>query len=267
MTTELDVLPLERPRRLRPEWLGPLFWKPKQTLASILEQGYATWFLPLLILTLLAVVTILVAGPIRQAAAAAAPQTIPQDFQYWAPEQQKAYMESLSAASGTTTVYVLPAVSELLKLWIGWFLLGAILHLVLTLAGSRGSMTSALNLVAWASLPAAIRYLVQIGSMLTTHQLITHPGLSGFAAETGSIVSRYLSAVLPFVDIYLVWTIVLLVVAIVTSSGVPVGKTLVSVLISIVILLLLEALPGFIGAQLGSLGGSGGGGGYYMGVG
>jgi len=265
MTTDLDVLPIERPRRLRLEWLGPLFWKPRTTLARIQELGYATWITPLLVVTLLAVAAILVAGPIRQAASAAAPQTPPQDFQYWAPEQQKAYMQSMAAASGTTVVYVLPAMGELLKIWIGWFLLGAILHLVLTLAGSRGNMTSALNLVAWAGLPAALRYIVQIGGMLVAHQVIAHPGLSGFAPQAGSAVMRYLGAVLPFIDLYLVWGIALLLVGLIPSAGIPAGKAWVGVLISVALLLLLKALPGFIGASLGSLGG--GGGFFPMGVG
>jgi hypothetical protein len=257
MTTDLDILPIERPRRLRLDWLGPLFWKPRQTLARIQEQGYATWITPLLVLTLLAIVTILVAGPIRQAASAG-PQTLPKDFQYWAPEQQKAYSQSMAAASGATVVYVLPAIGELLKIWIGWFLLGAILHLVLTLTGSRGNMTAALNLAAWAGLPAAVRYAVQIGGMLLTHQAIAHPGLSGFAPQAGSVAAHYLGAVLPFIDIYLIWAIALLLVGLIPSAGISAGKAWMGVLVSVAILLLLEALPGFIGAQLGSLGGGGG---------
>jgi hypothetical protein len=260
MTTELDVLPIQRPRRLRLDWLGPLFWRPRQTLSRVQEEGHATWLAPLLLLTLLAIVAILIAGPIRQESAAAKPQTPPQDFQYWSPEQQNQYMQSMATASGPTIVYVMPAVSELLKIWLGWFLFAAILHLSLTLAGSRGNMTSALNLVAWAGLPAALRYLVQIGSMLFAHQLVAHPGLSGFAPADGSFIVRYLGAILPFIDIYLVWTVALLLVGLIPTSGISAGKLIVTLLISLAILLFLEALPGFIGAQLGALGGGGGGG-------
>jgi hypothetical protein len=258
MTTELDVLPLQRPRRLRLDWLGPLLWRPRQTLEKIQQETYGTWLAPLLLLTVLALVAVLIGGPLRQAAAAAAPQTLPQDYQYWSPEQQAQYTQSLATAVGPTVIYVVPAAGELLKIWLGWFLFAAILHLVLTLAGSRGTMTSALNLVAWSSVPVAIRYLVQIGGMLFAQQLVAHPGLSGFAPQDGGMVVRYLGAILPFIDLYLLWGVVLMIVGLVPSAGISTRKVLVGVLISLVILLLLEALPGFIGAQLGSLGGSGG---------
>ncbi|HEY3344584.1 MAG TPA: YIP1 family protein [Anaerolineaceae bacterium] len=258
MTTELDILPIQRPRRLRLDWLGPLFWRPKQTLEKVQQEPYGTWLAPLLALTILAVIAVLIGGPLRQAAAAAAPQTLPQNFQYWSPEQQSQYTQSLATAVGPTIIYVLPAAGELLKIWLGWFLFAAILHLALTLAGSRGNMTSALNLVAWSSLPVAVRYLVQIGSMLFAQQLVAHPGLSGFAPQASGAVVRYLGAVLPFLDLYLVWGVILMIIGLVPSAGISTRKILVGVLISLAILLLLEALPGFISTQLGSLGGTGG---------
>ena len=218
------------------------------------EGSHGTWLAPLLVLTLLAIVLVLVAGPIKQAAAADGPQELPQDFQYWSPEQQQMFMQSSSQSQGPVFVYVFPAVTALLKIWVGWFLLAAVLHLALTLSGSRSSLTTVLNLVAWASLPIAVRFLVQIGGLLMTHQPITHPGLSGFAVSEGGALVRYIGAILPLIDLYLVWMIGLIVAGLRPLSGMTLAKIWICVLVSLLIVLVLEALPGFLGTQFGGMG-------------
>ena len=87
------------------------------------------------------------------------------------PEQQQQYMDAQSSMNGPATIYVFPAIGALAGLWLSWFLLGAFLHLVMTMLGGRGTNTSAFNIAAWASLPFAIRMIVQIIFMLTNKQL------------------------------------------------------------------------------------------------
>ena len=59
------------------------------------------------------------------------------------------------------------------------------LHLSLTLTGSRAHSVRSYNLVAWTMLPLAVRQVVQIGAMLFTHSLISASGLSGFVTVSG----------------------------------------------------------------------------------
>lgn len=253
MATETEFLPLKRPRAFHFAWVLPLFWRPRRTLSEAADQNRATWITPLIVLTLLALLAVLVAAPIRQAAVANGPQSMPPDFQYWSPEQQQQYIQTLSAQSGPVFVYLFPALSSLIKIWVGWLLLGGVLHLVLTLAGSRSTLTLAFNLAGWASLPLALRSLVQVVSMLFTHQLIASPGLAGFApAESAGLVS-YLVAMLPIIDLYLLWMAALLLVGVRLQSGIGLGKVWGSVLVTLVVVLALQALPGFISGQLGSL--------------
>ena len=68
-------------------------------------------------------------------------------------------------------------------LWVGWIVLGGLLHLGSTLLGGRGSMQGALNITAWATLPFALRDLLQTVYMLSASHAITSPGLSGFATS------------------------------------------------------------------------------------
>lgn len=250
---ELDEPLLEKPRRLRWEWVFPLFFKPRATLQKVAEQEKGVWQSPLLILCVMAVIVVLVAGPIRMQAAQAG-AALPEGFEYWLPEEQERYMESQASMNGPLTLYVLPALGAVAGIFIRWFLLGSILHLSLTLAGSRSSNTAALNLVGWASLPYALRSLVQIVGMLLSRSVINAPGLSGFAAQGAAGAAAFAGALLAFVDLYLIWQIILLLVGVVPVSRLARGKAWLLTLLAVAIVLALSALPGFLGAALGGNG-------------
>lgn len=252
---ELDEPLQEKTRKLRWNWVFPLFFKPRRTLEEIGKEEKGVWLTPLLILSVLAILVVLVAGPIRTQAALGGGE-LPADFEYWMPEQQEQYLNSQTSMNGPLFVYVFPAVGALAGIWVRWFLLGSILHLLLTLAGSRSGNTAALNLVAWASLPYAVRSIVQIVSMLATRGLINKPGLSGFAAADASGLAAFLGALLVFIDIYLIWQVILLLIGVLPMSRLSRGKAWAFTLLAVLIVLALAALPGFISAQF-----SGGGGG------
>lgn len=208
----------------------------------------------MLLLTALALTLVIVSGPVLLSQAQMN-NNLPPDFQYYSPEQQQQFAQGVQTQQSAIFIYVFPALGKLAGLWIGWFLLGSVLHLTLTLSGSRSTNRSALNLTAWASLPFALRYLVQIIAILATRQLITQPGLSGFVAADAGRSIALLGALLTFVDIYLIWQIVLLLIGVTPLSGLTRAKAWSAAMISVLILLLLSALPGFIGAQVSNLAG------------
>ncbi len=249
--TEPTVLAPER--RTHFDWVPGLCFKPAHTLRAIAEHSAAAWLLPLLLISIFALAAVFAAGPVRQAAALNSGGNLPADFQYWPPEQQAQYQQSQAARSGPLFVYVLPAVSALAGVWLGWFVLSALLHLLLTLAGSRASMTAYLNLVGWASLPLALRYIVQGGYALIEKQQVTMAGLSGFAPVGEGFVPAYLGALLVFIDIYFLWQVVLLFVGARPTTGLSNGKVTANLILSLVILLLLSALPGYLITQLSGL--------------
>lgn len=243
-----------RPRRLRFDWLLPVFFRPGRTMKAITTQESGVWLAPLIILSILALVLTLAGGPARAAASQAqAGGELPPDFQYWSPEQQEQYFQSQQNRSSPVVIYVLPALGALAGVWIGWVLLGSILHLGLTLVGSRGSNISALNLAAWASMPFAIRFIVQTVWLLTTRQLIQAPGISGFIAADAAGFQAFLRSMLAHVDLYTLWMIVLLLVGVVPLTGLGKGKAWLAVIVSVLVLLAIQALPAFIAAQLSGL--------------
>lgn len=252
---ELDTLELERPRRLHFEWVLPVFLKPRATFQKIAQQTNGVWLAPLLILTALLIVQALVAGPLR-AQAAQMGATLPDDFQYYPPEMQEKILAGQQSAAGPVFSHVFPMVGSVIGLWVAWLLLGSILHLALTLAGSRGRASAALNVVGWASMPLAIRVVVQIVALLVTQQLIQQPGLSGFMPTDMGRLRLFLSLMLGFVDLYFLWQVGLMITGVLAISGLSRGKAWAATLAAVLIMLVLQALPGFIGSQIGGGGSS-----------
>jgi|CXWL01.1.fsa_nt_gi hypothetical protein len=251
--TETVAPPLEPPRRFHFGWLFPALFRPRSTFATIASQTSDVWLTPLLVLMLTAMLNVIAAGPIKQAAALGGSPTLPPGFEFYTPEQQAQFFQAAQATQGPVFVYVFPAIISALSVWVGWLIVVGLLHLVLTLLGGRGSARSAMNVVAWASLPFAVRDLLRIGFMIATQRLVGHPGLSGFAPADGGGVSLFLSGMLGLFDVYLIWHIILLVLGARHTDNLAMGKTTAGVTVTILAMMLLQTVPGFIAAQFQEL--------------
>ena len=223
--------------------------RPRQTFSATIAEARSTWLTPMLILSVTALLLVLVSGYLKSQAALMGEVTLPPDWQYWTPEMQDNYMQAQQLTQGKVFIYAIPLVSAWTSLWLGWVVLGGLLHLGSTLLGGRGSMQGALNIAAWASLPFALRDILRVVYMLSASHAITSPGLSGFAT------SAFLVQILARTDIFLIWNILLLIIGFSIVDGLPRGKALVGVLIVVIILLVAQAgvgtaISGFSGTAV-----------------
>ena len=223
-----------------------LFVRPRSVFQTMSSETRATWGTPLLILTTTAILVVIVAGYLKSHATMMGEVQLPPDWQYWTPEMQNNYMQAQQATQGPVFMYIMPTVSLLLGLWLGWLLLAALLHFGSTLLGGRGSMQGALNIVAWASLPFAVRDMLRIVFMVSVGHGIASPGLSGFASTAG-----FVSHILTRVDIFLGWQMILLAVGFSITDGLSRPKAVTGVVIVILLVLLAQAGLGALSARLG----------------
>jgi hypothetical protein len=237
----------------RAGWLPGVLLRPARTMRAIAAEDRSVWQIPMILLTLLTLALVIVASPLRQQAAQAMPAEPPPGFEYMSPEQQQQYMAAQASASGSTQTLVFPAVGGVLGLWLGFLVFGGLMHLILTMLGSRGTSASAFNLVGWAALPLSIRAVVQLVYMLTAHRLIAAPGLAGFIAADATGAAAFGRVMLAMVDIYLLWQMVLLWVGAWASGGLSKRKAASGVIIAMLIYLALSALPAFLMAQISGL--------------
>jgi hypothetical protein len=251
--TDSAALSLADERRWRFDWLLPALFQPGHTFQRITAASPGLWLTPVAVLLLTALVRTLLAGSIKAAAAASGQVTLPPNFEFYTAEQQAQFMQAMSATSGPVFTYLLPAVMAVLGVFAIWLVVGWLLHLLLTLLGGRSSSGQILNVVAWASLPFAVRDLVRIVAMLNSQQLLEYPGLSGFAPAGEGSGALYLAALLAFVDIYLLWHVLLLGRGARIASGLSRAKSWAAVLATVFALLLLRAVPALIAAQFSDL--------------
>jgi hypothetical protein len=197
-------------------------------------------------LSLTASLAVIVAGYLKSRAALMGEIALPPDWQFWTPEMQNNYMQAQQATQGPVFTYVIPLVGSLAALWLGWLVLAGLLHLGSTLLAGRGSMQSALNIVAWASLPFAVRDIFRMVFVLSAGHVITSPGLSGFAAGAG-----FLSQLLARTDVFLIWSAILLVIGFRVADGLSRSKALAGVGIVMLIVLLAQAGLGALSSGFG----------------
>jgi hypothetical protein len=200
---------------------------------------------------------VVISGPIQKEILASGQINYPEGYQWWTPEQQAQFDTAQQARQSTTFIYTFPALLAVGKVWIGWLLVTGLLNLILTMLGARGGASSSTNLVAWAGLPFAIRDLVRVVYMISTHKILDNPGLSGFVNASADKFHMFLSNLFSLVDIYVIWHILLLVVGVRLGKGLSRGKTWLGVILTILITLLLQAGLAYATGLLGSLNVSG----------
>lgn len=244
--TELNPLPPAR--RLDFARIFSVLFRPQRTFTEIADETKPSWITPMLALSISAALTVFVSGYLKARAAMMGEVTLPPDWQYWTPDMQNNFMQAQQATQGAVFVYVMPLVSVLIALWLGWLILGGLLHLGSTLLGGRGSMQSALSVAGWSSLPFLVRDVLRVIFMLLAGHVIVSPGLSGFA---GSVV--FLTKILSQLDIFFVWNAILLIIGFGITDGLPKNKAIFGVVS--VLLILLLALAG-MGALVSGIGGT-----------
>lgn len=218
---------------------------PRNEMAKLVGNERASWLTPMLILSIALFLRVLVSGYFQVRAAATGEITFPPDWQFWSPDMQNNYMQAIQTTQGPAFVYVIPIVSRLIKLWVGWVLLAGLFHLLSTLLGGRGAMWSALNVVAWASLPFAVRDLLRVVFMLVVGHPIASPGLSGFGGS-----SVFVAQLLANLDLFFIWHAVLMVIGTSLVDALPVRKAALAVSGVLIISLLVQAGLGSLSANM-----------------
>jgi len=244
---------VEKNKRFYFNWVLDVLFHPRRAFQRIASLPNAIWLTPLLILSCLVLINVVVTGRLKNQAALMGEMSYPPDFQYYPPEQQAQYTQTIQSTQGPVFVYVLPAITSLLGIWIGWLILGGILHLVTTLFGGRGSTVLSMNIVGWGSLPFALRALVQVIYMLITNKLISSPGLSGFSPTGDAGWAVVIGLILRLIDIYLIWHILLLILGVRLSTGLNTTKSSSGVILAVLIIILLQTGLSYLGSVLRNL--------------
>ena len=220
---------------------------PKRAFAEIAGETASSWLTPMLALSISSSLVVIVSGFLKARAAAMGEIQLPPDWQYWTPDMQNNFMQAQQATQGATFVYIIPLLSALAGLWLGWLILSGLLHLGSTLMGGRGTMGSALNVVGWGGLPFLLRDVLRVVFILIVGHTIVSLGLSGFAG--GAV---FMSKILSRVDIFVIWNAILLILGFGTADGLTRNKAILVVIVILVVILLALAGAGTLVSSFSS---------------
>ena len=234
------------------EWILPVFFQPRKTIEKITSQEKSVWLTPLLVISAMIILSVLVAGPIKRNIIQMGLNT-PENFQYYSAEQQAQFQSAQANRTSPLFLYIFPMLTGIAGLWVSWFLMSSLIHLSLTLAGSRAQNIRSYNLAAWSFLPIGVRHLVQIVAMLVTKTVVSSPGFSGFITGDLKGLTAFFAALLGLIDIFFIWQIILLLIGVSPLSGLKRSKAWGATAVSMLILMLLLAVPGFLSSALGGL--------------
>jgi len=144
-------------------------------------------------------------------------------------------------------------VGNLLGFWLQWLVLSAFIYLGLRIGRSKCSGRLVRSFTAWASLPLALRFIVQAVFILVSQRPIYQSGLASLVTPTPGMTIDVVGMVLSAIDFYFLWQLVLLVKGSQIVGGVRLWKALPVVVIALGIVIVLSAAAGMVTAQLGGL--------------
>lgn len=237
-----------------PRLLIGIVVRPRQTLMTVKEGQRRSWWLPALLTVLLVVLPIAVAAPISaREAIRSLDEEMPDEVREQFSEEymQRAY----DAASSPFFTAVFPAIGTVIGHGVGWLAWAGILYLGSIMLGGRGTFEQVFPIVGWARFPYALRGLAQTVYILVSGELIKRPGLSGLIQDAPSDVftgapdlGRALTtAFLSRVDLFLIWSLVLLVVGVSVTTKLSRRKSVLLTLAGWALITLLVLIPSLAG--------------------
>jgi hypothetical protein len=178
------------------------------------------------------------------------------------PEAQQRVMQIATNPLFTT---VIPALRDIVGLWIRWLVWAGVLHLMGTMVGGNNSFGQMFRAVIWCWAPLLLRGLLQCIFVVTSGELIKTPGLKGLAIPPdplpGEIVAPpgigqlALRSLLAQIDLFQVWSFLLLIIAVVVTARLSRKKALFITLVVWVVLALVGMLPELFSGMFSGLSG------------
>jgi hypothetical protein len=261
--------------RLAPfQVLKGIIVQPRATFVRLRSAERGHWWLVLLLsaiaISLLSFATVSVQNTRLQGftlpSGESTPQTAPTPQAAATPRQARSTPQAGSVYGRTATPvadagqsstvlgYVLPIVAGVGGVVLGYLFCSFVVFGMSIVFGGKATYTQVFRMAAWASLPLAIGNLVQSIASLVTGGTPA-PGLSAVLTSQEALDMPALQALLGHLDVYLIWSMVLLGVGTVVTSKLSKRKSATVVIIYLVlaagVIVGLTAASGALGELFG----------------
>lgn len=248
--------------------LGVLF-RPKATFGYLKDNHRKAWWLPALLILLLTIAPLWAASRPSPAA-----QMAPPDKMEMVTSVDPRMMEGMPSqidapSSASSGLNFLKLGGAILGTFAAWLLWGGGLYLASVFLGRSSSFGQMFRLAVWTWVPYGLRGLVQAIYILVTGEVIANAGFSGFVIDKG-VASMLpsgpgqlaLASILSRVDVFMIWHVLLVSVALMAFTSLARRKALTATLAIWIVFALVGIVPAIFGGMVSGIGGSAGGGPY-----
>lgn len=219
-----------QPRRNFFALLWGMIRHPRTTLEYVDQTGGRTWVIMALLAAISVVILVVAVAPITARAAQEALQTQLQSQAGVSPGGDDAEMQARISEFATNPLLtiVAPSLTGVIGILIGWLAWAGALHLISVIVGGDSQFGGMWRGVVWSYLPIALRNGLQSVYVLATGELIANQGLSGLVAGEQTVSELIasppspgrlaLQSLLAQIDLFNIWNLILLVVAVMTIA-------------------------------------------------
>jgi hypothetical protein len=248
--------------------MGVLF-RPKATFGYLKDNHKKAWWLPALLILLLSIAPLWAAARPSSAAATMLPgkiEVVPSVDPRMSEGMPSQVLDSGPVSGGLNFLKLGGTILGTIAAWLLW---GGALYLASVFLGRSSSFGQMFRLAVWTWLPYGLRGLVQAVYMLVTGEAILNAGFSGFVIDKGitSIIAPgpgqlALASILSRVDVFMIWHVLLVSVALMTFTNLTRRKALTATLAIWIVFALVGIIPAIFGGMVSGIGGSTDGGPY-----
>jgi hypothetical protein len=216
--------------------LVAIWLMPRRVFKALATEERRVWGFPLLVIALALLIKTLASGWVKQMELII--PALPPEFQYYLPEEQERLMRALELTKGPLFVYIFPSFGSLLGMFLQWLILSGAMRTALRTLRDKTPGVIIRNIIAWGSLPFALRYLIQAAYIFLAGRQITQTGLAVLAQPGDPLMLSFWSGL----DIYLIWQVFLILLGCKYTARIPLWKSIPSLFVSIFIVLVLSAI-------------------------
>ncbi|HUW14384.1 MAG TPA: hypothetical protein VM537_31970 [Anaerolineae bacterium] len=223
--------------------------RPATALAEVAAHPKWRWLLPTILLVGAMVASIVLTSPLTTDQAQRTMQQQVAALPAGTAEMARAQIDRLQQPG---FVLAMAIAGGLLGLALAWLLASAILYFSMVISGADLHFSALFATLPWVWLPFALRDVVQTGWILFRNRLIANPGLSYLVSSGKPLedATNLLYGVLSYVDLFVLWHLVLVFVLARTLPRFSGGKAFMVTLIYAAISLGLRLLPVILGGSL-----------------
>jgi len=193
--------------------------KPASTFASVVAHPRLKWVLPLVLTVVMIVFNAWVTAPYSsELAKKAAVQQMAQSG--LTPDQIEQANEQAARFQSPTFIGIVGSISGSLFVAIAWLAGAALLYFVSLVAGAEFTFGSVFAVMAWSTIPTALRSLVQGVLIAITGKFPVYTGLAALQVS-GDVLAdsrNPMIALLSFADVFWLWHIALLVIGMAVAT-------------------------------------------------